>query len=91
VGRDEFYSPDKIFRDVEDKVREAHRREEEVDYLTFVPDGEPTLDLHLGEDIIRLRTLGMKIAVITNSSLPNRTSGSAASADWVSVKADAWP
>ncbi len=40
-----------------------------MDYLAFVPDGEPTLDLNLGRVIEDLRPLGIKIAVITNSSL----------------------
>jgi wyosine [tRNA(Phe)-imidazoG37] synthetase (radical SAM superfamily) len=49
LERGTFYEPDKILRNVEDKVREARRRGEAIDYLTFVPDGEPTLYLNLGE------------------------------------------
>jgi wyosine [tRNA(Phe)-imidazoG37] synthetase (radical SAM superfamily) len=44
-------------------------RGECVDYLTFVPDGEPTLDTHLSEEIDRLRSVGIPIAVISNGSL----------------------
>lgn len=86
-----FYEPGRILRDVEDKVREARRRGEAIDYLTFVPDGEPTLDLHLGEEIQRLRKLGLKIAVITNSSLLWKTDvrEELLMADWVSLKIDA--
>ena len=43
-----------------------------IDYLTFVPDGEPTLDGNLGEEIELLRTLGTKVAVISNASLACR-------------------
>ena len=91
IERGEFYEPDKILRDVEDKVRQARRRGEAIDYLTFVPDGEPTLDLHLGEEIKRLRQIGLKIAVITNSSLLWRTDvrEDLLLADWVSLKVDA--
>jgi len=91
VERGEFYELDKILRDVEDKVRQVCRRGEAVDYLTFVPDGEPTLDLHIGEEIKRLGTLGLKIAVITNSSLIWKTDvrEELLLADWVSLKVDA--
>jgi wyosine [tRNA(Phe)-imidazoG37] synthetase (radical SAM superfamily) len=89
--RGAFYEPDKILRDVEDKVRQARRRGEAVDYLTFVPDGEPTLDLHIGDEIKRLRKLGLKIAVITNSSLiwKKDVREELLLADWVSLKVDA--
>jgi len=43
--------------------------QESIDYLTFVPDGEPTLDINLGQEIKLIKSLGIKIAVITNSSL----------------------
>lgn len=61
---------------------------EEVGYLTFVPDGKPTLDVHLGEAIDVLRPLGLPVAVISNASLIWRPEVRAAlgRADWVSVK-----
>jgi wyosine [tRNA(Phe)-imidazoG37] synthetase (radical SAM superfamily) len=64
---------------------------EDIDYLTFVPDGEPTLDAGLGEEIELLRPLGIRIAVITNSTLLSREDVRATllRADWVSVKVDA--
>jgi len=63
---------------------------ESVDYLSFVPDGEPTLDLNLGREIELLRPLGIRIAVITNSSLIWREDvrDELALADWVSLKVD---
>ncbi len=86
-----FYGPDEIFRDVKEKIQQARRRGETIDYLTFVPDGEPTLDLHLGEAIARLRKLGSKIAVITNSSTiwNKNVRDELGIADWVSLKLDA--
>jgi wyosine [tRNA(Phe)-imidazoG37] synthetase (radical SAM superfamily) len=91
VERREFYRPERIFRDVVRKVKDARRKGETVDYLTFVPDGEPTLDLRLGEEIQRLRKLALKIAVITNSSLIWREDvrDELCRADWVSLKVDA--
>jgi wyosine [tRNA(Phe)-imidazoG37] synthetase (radical SAM superfamily) len=63
----------------------------EIDYLTFVPDGEPTLDLNLGKEIELLKPLGIKIAVLTNASLLFRADvrSDLAKADVVSLKIDA--
>ena len=51
------------------KIKNAIEKGESVDYLTFVSDGEPTLDINLGFEIESLKNYGVKIAVITNSSL----------------------
>jgi wyosine [tRNA(Phe)-imidazoG37] synthetase (radical SAM superfamily) len=85
-----FYDPDEIRADVERRLEDAARAGEEVDYLTFVPDGEPTLDIHLGESVALLRPLGVKIAVITNASLLWREEvrERLADVDWLSVKID---
>jgi len=64
-----FYLPSEIFREVQDKVKKSKEKGELIDYLTFVPDGEPTLDINLGQEIKLIKSLGIKIAVITNSSL----------------------
>jgi wyosine [tRNA(Phe)-imidazoG37] synthetase (radical SAM superfamily) len=89
--RQPFYEPEEILRDVQDQVEKAQEAGESIDYLTFVPDGEPTLDLDLGREIELLRRLGIKIAVITNSSLVWREDVREAlmKADWVSLKVDA--
>ncbi len=91
VERKEFYPPEEIVRRVEKKLQAARRKSEAVDYLAFVPDGEPTLDINLGREIEALRSLGVKIAVITNASLLDRPDVQAdlSRADWVSVKVDA--
>ncbi|NTU85068.1 MAG: radical SAM protein [Chloroflexales bacterium] len=62
-----------------------------IDYLTFVPDGEPTLDRNLGRTIALLRPLGYPIAVITNASLiwHRDVRDELGQADWVSLKLDA--
>jgi len=67
--RKRFYAPEEVFKDVERRFREVKRKGEVVDYLTFVPDGEPTLDENLGVEIDLLRELGVPIAILTNSSL----------------------
>ena len=88
--RSAFYEPDDILKEVESSVQKAVDAGERIDYLTFVPDGEPTLDLHLGREIEMLQHLERKIAVITNSSLIARPDvrDELMSADCVSVKVD---
>jgi len=91
VERHVFYSPDEILRDVQAKVQEANEAGEQIDYLAFVPDGEPTLDAHLGREIETLKPLDIPIAVISNASLVWREDVRAdlMKADWVSLKVDA--
>jgi len=69
LKRRPFYSPEKIIADVEEHVRKTKSRNESIDYLTFVPDGEPTLDINLKKEIELLRGLEVPIAILTNSSL----------------------
>lgn len=90
IKRKEFYSPDEIFEEVSQKIRQLQSAGEKIDYLTFVPDGEPTLDINIGKTIDRLKSLGIKIAVITNSSLmrDEQVRHDLMKADWVSVKVD---
>jgi len=89
--RKDFYKPEEIFKDVEKKVKDARKNKEPIDYLTFVPDGEPTLDVNLGREIELLKTLGIKIAVISNASLiwQEDVRDDLCRADWVSLKIDA--
>ncbi|MCK4332490.1 MAG: radical SAM protein [Thermoplasmatales archaeon] len=90
VKREAFYKVEEIVEAVTKKVEEAKNREETIDYLTFVPDGEPTLDINLGKEIEILKPLGIKIAVITNASLIWREDirEDLYKADWVSLKVD---
>lgn len=67
--RNIFYQPEYIFESVKSKVKDTIHKGGIIDYLTFVPDGEPTLDKNLGMEIDLLKSLGLKIAIITNSSL----------------------
>ena len=54
VDRQAFYKPEELSKAVRRKVDEATVRNERIDYLTFVPDGEPTLDLNLSTEILSL-------------------------------------
>jgi len=91
ANRQAFYKPKEIFKEVRRKVEEAISRNENIDYLTFVPDGEPTLDIKLGEEISFLRRIGIPIAVLTNASLLWREDvrEDLLEADLVSLKVDA--
>ena len=85
-----FYPADMIVQAIGQRLTQARSRGEQVDYLTFVPDGEPTLDTHLADAIDALKPLGVPIAVISNASLIWRPEvrASLAHADWVSLKVD---
>ena len=85
-----FYSPEEILTAVESSLKAAERAGEVIDYLTFVPDGEPSLDENLSTTIKLLRPFGVKIAVISNASLIWREDvrERLGAADWLSLKID---
>ena len=91
LDRREFYKRDKILEDLRIKIEKARAHDEVIDYLTYVPDGEPTLDVNLGREIEALGRFGIKTAVITNASLMWREDVRKAlmGTDLVSVKIDA--
>jgi wyosine [tRNA(Phe)-imidazoG37] synthetase (radical SAM superfamily) len=88
--RQTFYDPEEIAQIAKEKVKQAREKGEPIDYLAFVPDGEPTLDVNLGREIDLLKSLDIKIAVITNASLIWREDVRQAlqKVDWVSLKVD---
>jgi wyosine [tRNA(Phe)-imidazoG37] synthetase (radical SAM superfamily) len=91
IERKAFYKPEEVIHAVNKKIGEAKEKGEPVDYLTFVPDGEPTLDVNLGHEIDELKKSGIKIAVVTNSSLiwKEEVRNELRKADWISLKIDA--
>lgn len=91
IERQGLYDSGRILDEVQEKLERLQQLREPIDYLTFVADGEPTLDENLGKEIDLLRPLRHKIAVITNSSLVWRQDvrDDLGQADWVSVKVDA--
>ena len=90
MERQVFYKPEKIFKVVEKKVEELLSKYEIIDYLTFVSDGEPTLDINLGKEIALLKNMGIPIAVLTNASLIwlDHVREDLSEADVVSLKVD---
>ena len=91
IDRGEFYSPQKIFESVRERVAQIRNQNEKIDYLAFVPDGEPTLDINLGHHFELLKSLEIPVAVISNASLIDNPDvrKDLLKADWVSLKVDA--
>ena len=67
--REAFREPAAVAIAVRNRVGECRESGQAVDYATFVPDGEPTLDAKLGESIRAIRAPDLRVAVITNASL----------------------
>jgi wyosine [tRNA(Phe)-imidazoG37] synthetase (radical SAM superfamily) len=90
IERQAYYQPQQLFQEVCQKIEQLRNDGRSIDYLTFVPDGEPTLDINLGKEIELLKELEIPIAVITNSSLIWRedVQEELLKADWVSLKID---
>jgi len=90
IKRQLFYKPQEILESVENKIKKAKEKKEAIDYLTFVPNGEPTLDINLGKEIDMLKSFNIRIAVITNASLlwKKDVQEDLSNADWVSLKID---
>jgi len=92
IKREGFYPPYEIVKEVKRRVEKIRERGEEIDYLSFVSEGEPTLDINLGKEIEMLkREIGNKVAVLTNSSLLSQKEvrEDLKKADWVGLKVDA--
>jgi wyosine [tRNA(Phe)-imidazoG37] synthetase (radical SAM superfamily) len=91
IGRKEFYKPEDIYSEVKSKLNQLEENGKQPDYISFVPDGEPTLDKNLGAELDLIKNLNIKTAVITNASLlwMDEVKEDLSKADWVSVKIDA--
>lgn len=91
VKRESFFSPEEIDRELTQRLRQLRETNEPVDWVTFVPSGEPTLDLCLKKEIENTKAHGLKVAVISNSSLMGmeEVRDALMEADWVSLKVDA--
>ncbi|MBE9561928.1 MAG: radical SAM protein, partial [Proteobacteria bacterium] len=85
-----FFGSEHLVTQVTERVQQLREKGEIIDYLSFVPDGEPTLDVDLGTTIDQLRPLGVKIAIITNASLiwHPEVRATLKKADWLSIKID---
>jgi len=90
VQRQEFYKPEDLADEVRTVLNHFQKKEEYPDYITIVPDGEPTLDAKLGKLIELLQVRGIPVAVITNASLIpySGVQSDLLKADYVSLKID---
>ncbi len=90
IQRRAFYDPETLVVEVPRRVNNVLREGGAVDYVTFVPDGEPTLDINIGKEIHSLKAVGLRVAVITNASLlwMEEVRNDLMEADWVSLKVD---
>ncbi len=86
-----YADPVSLAEKVAEKVAAVRAKGGKVDVVSFVPDGEPTLDARLGEAIAAVKRRGLPVAVITNGSLMDRREvrDDLLQADIVSVKIDA--
>ncbi len=87
--RQKFYDPEVICSEVKKQMAKLSVADQ-PDYLTFVANGEPTLDINLGRSIEKLKLFNIPVAVITNASLliDPQVRADLLPADWVSVKID---
>ncbi len=69
IKRRKFYDPGWLVELVLKRINELEASGEKVDYVTFVPNGEPTLDTNIGLEARMIREVGLRIAVISNGSL----------------------
>ncbi|KLU59880.1 hypothetical protein CEB3_c40140 [Peptococcaceae bacterium CEB3] len=90
MARSTFFEPEDLWQEAETKITQLKKLEQRIDYITFVGDGEPTLDENLGKTIGLFRQSGFKVAVISNASLIWRhdVKDDLMLADWVSLKVD---
>ncbi len=89
IDRREFYDPNRL---VDAVVRVVEEKRERIDVVSFVPNGEPTLDINLGREASMLKKrIDRPLAVFTNSSLIYRDDvrNDLMEFDIVSVKIDA--
>jgi wyosine [tRNA(Phe)-imidazoG37] synthetase (radical SAM superfamily) len=90
VKRETFYEPEYLIRNVKEHLDKLDLKHQ-PDYLTFVSNGEPTLDINLGAEIKLLQdTFLIPVAVISNASLigDDNVRNELIHADWVSLKVD---
>jgi len=90
ADRRSFFPPERILQETWRRAAIIRAASEAIDYITFVPEGEPTLDINLEQEILLLKELEIPVGVITNSSLLGRPEVREAlyPADWVSLKLD---
>jgi len=91
LKRETFYDLKNLLKQLADVLEELKKKNEVIDYITFVADGEPSLDLNLGKALKEMKKFEIKTAVISNASLitEKQVREDLKLADWVSLKIDA--
>ena len=91
IKRQFFYQRYDVLNEVRKRVGDAAVKNEKIDYLTFVSNGEPTIDIDIGKEILLLKRIGLPIAVLTNASMLwlNDVRQDLLNANYVSLKVDA--
>ncbi|MGF7139819.1 radical SAM protein [Roseimarinus sediminis] len=90
LKRESFYEPEYLIRNVKEHLDKLDLKHQ-PDFLTFVANGEPTLDINLGDEIKLLQdTFLIPVAIISNASLmaDEKVQNELMHADWVSLKVD---
>src|SRR6056297_2718926 len=64
LSRKSFYDTNEIIDQVKEKIKKTKEKKEHIDYLTVVPDGEPSLDINLGSLLKELKQFSYPVAVI---------------------------
>ena len=67
ICRKKQFEPTFFYEDIKQHLQKLDITHK-PDYLTFVANGEPTLDINLGIEIQMLKQFGIPIAIITNAS-----------------------
>lgn len=90
IKRRLFFPVSQIIQEVDEKITQTEKIGRKIDYLTLVPDGEPTLDANLGELLEKLKSFSLPVAIISNAALitDREVQNELMLADWVSVKID---
>jgi len=74
VRRRAYGSPEEIISE----LRDALQQHQKIDYITIGGSGEPTLSIHLGSLISRVKAMtAIPVAVLTNAMVPGIAWGSA--------------
>ncbi len=91
VERQHFYDAEEVVGAVGRALEARAGDAEPLDYVTFVPKGETTLDANLGKMIRGVKQFGVRVAVYTSCAIIWRPDvrEDLVDADWVSLQTDA--
>lgn len=90
LSRQYVADPFEVYRLAQERIEALQNQAVPIDYISLVPNGEPTLDCTLSKTTRLLREFGYRVAVFTNASLlwNDSVKEDLMCADYVSVKLD---